>query len=146
MNVQLDVNAPILPWKGLGNIPLYTHIKELSDWLEQERASTFIYGRFFVRYEIKAGLYLYFNLLNGKLFKLAAISGYKGRLFDQIYIGQPIDEVLRLEPSFEYEDFEEVFVSPKGVFLETDPCTHTVDCISVFVKELETDAFERGDW
>ncbi len=146
MNVQLDVNAPILPWRGLGNIPLYTHIKDLREWLEKHSSDPVVYGPFWVRYEVKNQLYLYFDILTGKLFKLAAISGYKGRLFDQIYIGQPIDEVLRLEPSFEYEDFEEVFVSPKGVFLETDPCTHTVDCISVFVKELETDAFERGDW
>ena len=146
MNVQLDVNAPILPWKGLGNIPLYTHIKDLRDWLDRERAVGELIGRFVIRYTIPDQISMFIDPLNGKLFKLVALSGYKGRLFDQIYIGQPIDEVLRLEPSFEYDDFEEVFVSPKGVFLETDPCTHTVDCISVFVKELETDAFERGDW
>ncbi len=146
MNVQLDVNAPILPWKGLGNIPLYTTIKELRHWLDAMRAKSLLIGRFWIRYEIKDVVYLFFDLTNGKLFKLVALSGYKGSLFNKIYVGQPEEEALRLEPSFEYDDFEEVFVSPKGVFLETDPCTHTVDCISVFVKELETDAFERGDW
>ncbi|GFN30971.1 hypothetical protein PCURB6_12310 [Paenibacillus curdlanolyticus] len=30
-------------------------------------------------------------------------------------VGMHIDEVLRIEPSFEYDDFEEVYVSPKGV-------------------------------
>ena len=146
MNVQLDVNAPILPWKGLGNIPLYTTIKELRSWLDAMRAKSLLIGRFWIRYEIKDVVYLFFDLTNGKLFKLVALSGYKGSLFNKIYVGQPEEEALRLEPSFEYEDFEEVYISPKGVFLETDPCTHTVDCISVFVKELETDAFERGDW
>ena len=146
MNVQLNVNAPILPWKGLGNIPLYTTIKELRPWLDAMRAKSLLIGRFWIRYEINDVIYLFFDLTNGKLFKLVALSGYKGSLFNKIYVGQPEEEALRLEPSFKYDDFEEVFVSPKGVFLETDPCTHTVDCISVFVKELETDAFDRGDW
>ena len=146
MNVQLDVNAPILPWKGLGNIPLYTHIKDLRDWLDRERAAGELIGRFVIRYTIPDQISMFIDPLNGKLFKLVALSGYKGSLFNKIYVGQPEEEALRLEPSFKYDDFEEVFVSPKGVFLETDPCTHTVDCISVFVKELETDTFERGDW
>ena len=53
MNVQLDVNAPILPWKGLGNIPLYTTIKELRHWLDAMRAKSLLIGRFWIRYEIK---------------------------------------------------------------------------------------------
>lgn len=147
MKVNLNTHAPIVPWESMGEIQLYTHLKDLSNWLEQERAGSLLIGRSWVRYEIKNVLYLFFDLLNGKLFKLVALSGYKGKLFDKMYIGQPIEDALRLESGFEYDDFEEVYVNwSKGVFVETDPLTNTINSISVFVRELATDAFEHGDW
>jgi hypothetical protein len=57
-----------------------------------------------------------------------------------------IDDVLEIEPSFVYDDFEEVYYSPKGIFIETDPVKHTVLWISVYIKELDNDDFERGNW
>ncbi len=58
----------------------------------------------------------------------------------------PIEDVLKLEPSFEYDDFEEVYVSDKGIFIETDPETNQVMWISIFIKELETDKFDEANW
>lgn len=37
-----------------------------------------------------------------------------------------IDEVLKLEPSFIYDEYEEVYWSSKGVYIETDPVNNTV--------------------
>lgn len=57
-----------------------------------------------------------------------------------------IDEVLELEPSFEYDDFEEVYISPKGVYVETDPIEQTVSWISVYINEIDDPNFEISDW
>ncbi|PAD45918.1 hypothetical protein, partial [Shouchella clausii] len=103
-------------------------------------------GMFDVRYEIENQVYLWFSILNGRLWKITALKDYKGKLFDNIHIGMHIDDVLTIEPSFEYDDFEEVYCSPKGIFIETDPVEHTVLWISVYVKELDNEDFERGNW
>lgn len=65
-----------------------------------------------------------------------------------LWVKEPrgIDEVLKLEPTFEYDDFEEVYFSPKGIFIETDPETDTIIWISVYIKELDNENFIEGNW
>lgn len=145
-NKLIDNNLPIIPWVGLGGVKLYSHLSQFYDLVDKQDEKSSLLVKFFVRYEIKDSVDLWFNLLNGKLFKITASKGYNGLLFDRIHIGMHIDEVLQIEPSFEYDDFEEVYVSPKGVFIETDPVEQTVLWISVYVKELDNDDFERGNW
>ncbi|WP_310552059.1 hypothetical protein [Paenibacillus glufosinatiresistens] len=99
-----------------------------------------------MRYEIKDEVCLWFNLFNGKLFKITALKNYTGKLFDVIHIGMSIDEVLEIEPSFEYDDFEEVYCSPKGIYIETDPVENTVLWISVYIKEIDNEDFDKGNW
>lgn len=55
-------------------------------------------------------------------------------------------ELLKTDQSFEYDEFEEVYVSEKGVFIETDPETEKVMWISIFIKELETPEFMQAKW
>jgi hypothetical protein len=142
----LDLNAPIIPWKGMGNVVLYTHLRDLHESMKKENIKAFLYDNYLVRYEILDKIYLFFNLVNGKLFKITALENYKGKLFGDIYIGMHIDEVLKREPSFVYDDFEEVYCSSKGIYIETDPVEHTVLWISIYIKELDNEDFEKGNW
>ncbi|MBA4602111.1 hypothetical protein H2C83_07220 [Thermoactinomyces sp. AMNI-1] len=143
---MIKLDAPILPWKGMGGIRLYSHISQFYDLIVHSKSEPVLLGKFLIRYEIKDSVDLWFNIMNGKLFKITALKNYKGKLFDKIRIGMHIDEVLQHEPSFIYDDFEEVYCSPKGVFIETDPVEHSVLWIAVYVKELENEDFERGKW
>ncbi|SHN02772.1 hypothetical protein SAMN02746066_04478 [Anaerosporobacter mobilis DSM 15930] len=143
---MINLEAPIIPWIGMGGIKLYSHISELKSLLESEKVECFLYDKFLVRYEIKGKIYMFFNLINGKLFKITTLEEYKGLLFDEIYVGQKTEEMLRVDTSFEYDEFEEVYVSDKGVFVETEPETDTVKWISVYIKELETEEFDRALW
>ncbi|WOO38217.1 hypothetical protein R2R35_06865 [Anaerocolumna sp. AGMB13020] len=143
---MINLDAPIIPWIGMGGIKLYSHISELKSLLESEKVEYFLYDKFLVRYEIKGKIYLFFNLINGKLFKITTLKEYRGLLFDEIYVGQKTEDMLNVDTSFEYDEFEEVYVSDKGVFIETEPETETVKWISVYIKELETEAFDRALW
>lgn len=143
---MINLEAPIIPWVGMGGIKLYSHISDLKSLLESENLECFLYDKFLVRYEIKGKIYLFFNLINGKLFKITTLEGYKGLLFDEIYVGQKTEDMLRVDTSFEYDEFEEVYVSDKGVFVETEPESDTVKWISVFIKELETEEFDKALW
>lgn len=143
---MIDTMAPIIPFVGMAGIQLYDNMKNLKPILMQEGVKEFLFDKFLIRYEIENQIYLFFNLLNGKLFKITAFNEYKGSLFDKITIGINDAELLKIEPSFEYDDFEEVYVSKKGVFIETDAETHNVAWISIFIKELETDEFYDANW
>lgn len=143
---MVNLDAPIIPWKSMGGINLYTHIHDFYDLISELEDSAVLLGKSLIRYEIKGSVVLWFNLMNGRLFKITALENYTGKIFDKIHIGMHIDDVLKIEPSFEYDDFEEVYCSPKGIFIETDPVEHTVLWISVYVKELDDDDFERGNW
>jgi hypothetical protein len=142
----IDLNAPIIPWEGMGGIKLYSHISQFFDTIDNLDESDVLLGKFLIRYELESSVDLWFNLMNSKLFKITALEDYKGKLFGNIHIGMHIDDVLKIEPSFVYDDFEEVYCSPKGIFIETDPEKNTVLWISVYVKELDNEDFERGNW
>jgi len=107
-----------------GGIKLYSTINDLYDLLaNMDRVEAEIQNNILVRYEIKGVLYLFFHLRNSKLYKITTLSGYEGRLFDSIDVNTTEKEFLKIEPGFEYNDFEEVFETHKGVFIETDPIT-----------------------
>jgi hypothetical protein len=146
---MIDINADIIPWESIGGIRLYSTIKELKNFLKDEsKIKTIVFHNLWIRYEVEDILDLFFLLTNGKLFKITTLKNYKGKLFDKIYVGLPEDDLLKVEPSFVYDDFEEVYTSEtKGIFLETDPNPNgsTVRYITVYVKELFQDDFEEGN-
>ena len=143
---MIDLNAPIIPWIGLGNIKLYSTIESLRDVLELESVKRFEYYKDLVRYEIQGEVYLFFNMRNGKLFKITALENYRGALFEKIKMGMNLKDVLEIEPSFRYDDFEEVYCSDKGIYIETDAENNTVCWLSVYVKELDQEDFEDANW
>lgn len=140
------LNAPIVPWEEMGGIKLYSHISDFYEIINNLDDTDALLGKSLVRYEIRDEVDLWFNLFNGKLFKITALKNYTGKLFDVIHIGMPIDEVLEIEPSFEYDDFEEVYCIPKGIYIETDPVENTVLWISVYIREIDNENFDKGDW
>ncbi|SES07659.1 hypothetical protein SAMN02910429_02058 [Lachnobacterium bovis] len=54
--------------------------------------------------------------------------------------------MLEIESSFVYDEFEEVWESDKGVFIEMDAETNNVRWISIYIPELDTENFEKADW
>ena len=113
----ITTDAPILPWVGIGDINLCSHISDFYPLLTSKDVTAKLLGAFLIRYEVNNSIDLCFNLINGKLFKITALRKYTGTLFEEINIGMHISEVLIIEPSFEYDDFEEVYCSDKGIYM-----------------------------
>lgn len=143
---KIDLKAPIVPYLGLGGIQLYSTFDDLKELLKGENVRKRNLTRNSVRYDIGDSVMLFFLLKNKKLFKITTNQEYQGKLFGLISTKTKEDEIARLEPSFSYDDFEEVWESPKGVFIETDPETGTAAWISVFIRELSSAEFEKGKW
>lgn len=143
---MINKDAPIMPFEEMGEIRLYATIRELRKLLESRNVKGVLLNNLWVRYEVENTLYLFFHLLNGKLFKITTLENYRGKLFDKIGVGMTTEELLNADYGFVYDDFEEVFESEKGVFLETNPETNKITFISIYIKELDDEDFEDGNW
>lgn len=142
----LDISAPIVPFEGLGGIKLYSTRDELKELLEKEDTKLKVIHNDWIRYDIQNSVELFFHLKNNKLFRITTLDNYQGKLFGRIGVGTTEDELLEAEPSFIYDDFEEVWESKKGIFIETDAESNIVKWISVYIKELNNENFEDANW
>lgn len=142
----LDITAPIIPFKGFGEIKLYSTRDELSDLLSLNNVEAMVINENWIRYDIQNSVELFFHLENDKLFRITTLDNYKGRLFEKIGVGTTEQEMLEIEPSFVYNEFEEVWESDKGVFIEMDAETNKVRWISVYISELDLESFEECNW
>lgn len=142
----LDNIAPIITYIGLGNIRLYSTKDELVDLLLLDNVEIKIINDRWIRYDIQNSVELFFHLKNNKLFRITTLENYKGMLFEKIGVGTTTEEMLNVEPSFIFNDFEEVWESDKGVFIETDAETNKVKWISVYIPELDLEDFEDCKW
>lgn len=142
----LDITAPIVPFVGLGGINLYSTREELSSLLSQENVQMMVMNGKWIRYDIENSIELFFHLKNDRLFRITTLDNYQGKLFEGIGGGTTEDEMLEIEPSFVYDDFEETWESDKGVFVEMDAETNKVRWISVYIPELDSENFDSGKW
>lgn len=142
----LDNTAPIIPFRGFGDIKLYSTRDELSDLLSLNNVETMVINENWIRYDIQNSVELFFHLGNDKLFRITTLDNYKGKLFKKIGVGTTVEDMLKFEPSFIYDDFEEVWESDKGVFIEMDAETNKVRWISVYIPELDLEDFEDCKW
>ena len=145
-NMRLDISAPIIPFEGFGGIKLYSTRDELGELLELKDTNSIIINNKWIRYDIQNSIELFFHLGNNKLFRITTLENYKGRLFEKIGVGTTEEELLNAEPSFVYDDFEEVWESDKGVFIEMDAETNTVKWISVYIPEFDSESFDECKW
>lgn len=145
-NMLLDNTAPIIPFRGFGDIKLYSTRDELSDLLSLNNVETMVINENWIRYDIQNSVELFFHLGNDKLFRITTLDNYKGKLFEKIGVGTTAEDMLQFEPSFIYDDFEEVWESDKGVFIEMDAETNKVRWISVYIPELDLENFEDCKW
>ena len=143
---MLDINAPIIPFVEMGNIKLYSTIKELTPMLNASKAHSVKLNENWVRYDIDNVLMLFFHIENQKLFKICTQSGYKGKLLNSICTETSEDALISLDPDIVYDDFEEVWESPKGYYIETDVETGKASWISIFIKEVFDEDFETANW
>lgn len=145
--MELDITAPIIPYEGFGEIKLYSSREELYDVLALCNEESITLYEQWIRYDIQNSIALYFHLKNDKLFRIMALDNYQGKLFEKIGIGTTEEEMLKVESSFVYEDFEEVWESDKGVIIETYASTRKVWRISIYIPEMLLDNFfDECNW
>lgn len=141
---MVDKYAPIIPYKEMGNIKLYSSMAELSDVISISKE--YILNDFLIRYDVDNIISLFFHRKNSKLFKMTTLEGYCGDLFEKINVNTPECDITTLDDSFKYDEFDEVWESNKGVFIEIDPLIRKASWITIYIKELDNDDFDEAKW
>jgi len=77
----------------------------------------------------------------GKMFKIYFENGFSGALQNGIRLGQSINEAKIIDPSIEYDDWNEEYISKLGYWLEDDIETEQIVSITVFIKALENEEY-----
>jgi len=74
-----------------------------------------------------------------KLWKIHAERGFEGSLPNGIRIGTKTKTALETDPELQDDDWNELYVSEKGYWLEDSLATGEIESISVFIKDVEDD-------
>lgn len=144
--MEVDINAPIIPYEGLGGIKLYSTREELKDILVSECIEyNKKYGS--IQCTLKNNVSLVFNEKNQKLRLISAEVGYKGKLYEKIGLGMLEKEFFKLCPNFVFEDFEELWIDYQNcISIVTDAESSEIIQINLFIPESELGSFEEGNW
>lgn len=96
---------------------------------------------------IRAENSMSFFFANDKLFKIHVSEGFVGSLPNGISIGTDIEDAKEIDPSLNYDDWNEDWSSDSGYWLEDSLDTNKVISITIFIKEiLDDDLFEKYEW
>lgn len=141
---MLNVDAPIVPYEGIGEISLYSSEISLKEFLSNYNKVILPNG--WIRYDIEDYLQLFFHPVNNKLFKMCTQPGYRGYLLDNICTSTHESDFQTYDSEIMYDEFEEVWESPKGYFIETDVETFKANWITVYIPEFLGEDFWKGNW
>jgi hypothetical protein len=157
--IQLD--ADIIPDQSLGGITLRSNISDLKDQLvglgAWKPGSYELVTPFEAKYKLGNGeVELYVDIRNGKIFKLAAGKGYKGKFCGNISVGMLVRQAMAVEPRLYYDESNELILCKDVAGLamevpEVDPLPETVpdmniESIIVYATEIDTPKGQRGEW
>ena len=148
-------NEKIIPYEGTQSIKLYQSLDSVRSFLRMNRvpyreevwsAENETVPNPWTVVVIENVMSLFFAR-NKKLFKMVFWNEYQGALSNGISVGIPIQEAVDEDSSLEYDDWNEIYQSANGYWIEDDLDTKRVMSISIFIKELlDDDAFDYCKW
>ena len=142
------------PYVGVGPIALMSHLDDVKAYLKSNKiphqvevwpnkGETPEVPWTIVRVEGCVSLFF----AKGLLWKVYATRGYEGTLPNGIRIGIKTEKALQTDPDLEDDDWNEVYVSKNGYWLEDSLETGEIESISVFIKAVENDdEFYSYEW
>ncbi len=150
----MELTDKIIPYKGTESIALYTTLEDVRAMLKAEGyafrqevwKATSDDSNPFTVIIIDDVMSLFFAK-NMKLFKIILWKNYQGCLPNGICPRMPLVKAQAIDPGLSFDDWEEIYLSPTGYWLEDDIDTGEVMSISVFIKEIEDDdLFDSCTW
>ncbi|WP_284085039.1 hypothetical protein [Acinetobacter haemolyticus] len=120
----LDIDAPIIPGKSIGNINIGDKLSKYLNIIDERIKSKLLIQNIDINENKitfnKLPIEIFVKVDSDEIYKLSAGPGYKGKLNGVISIGDKAKDILKKDHNFYYDDFYESLLnrSQDGVILE----------------------------
>ena len=148
------LNSKIEPYVGVGDIKLYMTVEEVKAIIKHSklRFSMEVWNNKgctpddpWTIIRVENSLHMFF--VRNRLFKIYMEKDFSGKLDNGICINMPMEKVLEIDPTLEFDDWEEDYQSKNGYWIENNLDDKTVLTISIFIPEiLDDDVFDSYEW
>lgn len=148
------LKSKIEPFVGVGNFKLYMTIQEAKNIIKEEKYnfSTEVWSNKgcvpsvpWTIIRVENSVHMFFA--KDKLFKIYVENDFEGALDNGIHIRMPMEKVLEIDSTIEFDDWNEIYQSKNGYWIEDNLEDSTVLTISVFIRELLDDnIFDSYEW
>ena len=136
----------IIPYFGFGRINFNMTYDEVCRFLKEEEAgfATEHWSNKGCTPEvawdiIRIGEDVSIFFAKNRMFKIYFENDFSGKLSNGVCLGMNIEEAEEIDSSLEYDDWEEVYTSKQGYWLEDDVESGEIISITVFIKAVEDD-------
>ena len=154
---MIDLTTPIIPYKGTGIFKLDSSYDEVKALLQENNISYtekisqpndidppwYIIGISKVGEEYDV---ISLTFAKNRLFRICLYEGFEGKLPNGIHIGMTLEEAQRIDLTLTFDDWDEVFISANGYWIEDDVDTKKLCWITIFIPAFEHDDFFEYKW
>lgn len=144
----------LIPFEGLGDIKLLSSFDEIKNYLKNNEIN------FSIEYQSNKGCNpevpwtmihiddsITLSFAKNKLWQIFVEEKFEGLLSNGIKIGMPMNEALKIDPSLQYDDWNEDYQSEQGYWIEDNLDDNTVLSITIFIKEvMDDETFFKYEW
>ena len=148
---MIDLTTQIIPYEGTGIFKFsesYETIKSKLNELKIPYSEEIWDG---TGYEIQwtvitveESVRLFFA--KNKLFKIILQNNFKGSLPNSINLDTDIEEAQEIDETLMFNDWDEIFESDNGYWVEDNLDTKKLLSISIFIPAVERDDFYEYNW
>lgn len=150
---MIDLTTSIIPYVGTGIFKLNSSLDEVKELLKEH---DIIYDEEtrINRYNSKDPPWIIIEIENimefffakNRLFKIILKGNFSGGLPNGINLDTTIDEAQKIDPNLIFDDWDEIFISDNGYWVDYDEDTKKICWITIFLPALERDDFFEYKW
>jgi len=148
---MIDLTTPIIPYEGTGIFKLdasYDAVKALLQernisYKEEILEATDIDPPWII---IEIENIMEFFFAKNRLFKIILKGNFSGGLPNGINLDTTIDEAQKIDTNLIFDDWDEIFISDNGYWVDYDEDTKKICRITIFIPVLERDDFFEYKW
>lgn len=150
---MIDLTTPIIPYVGTGIFKLDSSPDEIKTLLKKYDV---LYNEEINvnRYNPKDPPWIIVEIVNvmelffakNRLFKIVLKGNFSGNLPNGINLDTTIDDARKIDPNITFDDWDEIYISTNGYWVEYDEDTKKLCWIAIFIPALERDDFFDYKW
>ena len=150
---MIDLTTPIIPYVGTGIFKLNSSPDEIKTLLKEYDVLYNEETRI-NRYNLKDPPWIIIEIANvmefffakDRLFKIILEGKFSGNLPNGINLDTTIDDAQKIDPNLTFDDWDEIYISPEGYWVDYEDDTKKLSWITIFIPALERDDFFDYKW